>query len=164
MTMERRARLKGCFKSVMVHNGLLSVTINGGKSILLLSVRIWATLIQVCLLFSPLTLLIPLLSSFVAPLTVSNNGSWPSIRYVNRYTSQYSTPLCHYSNESIAACLTASSYYVTSSYARSRYCNTARDTLFIQCDFDMGKPMLTYRCYTVSHNYRYMYKRIHPPV
>ena len=160
MTMERRARIKGCFKFVMVQNGLLSVTINGGKSILLLSVRIWATLIQVCLLPS-LTLLIPLLSSFVAPLTVSNNGSWPSISYVNEYTSQYSTS-CY--DDSIAACLTNSSYYVTSSYARFLYCNTARDTLFIQCDVDMGKPMLTYKRYTVSHNYRYMYKRIHPPV
>ena len=88
---------------------------------------------------SPLTLLIAFLSLFVAPLSVPNNGSWSTISYVSRYSSYYSTPSCHYSNESIVACLTNSSYYVTSYYARYRYCNTARDTLYIQCDFDMGK-------------------------
>ena len=125
------------------------MTTNGGKSILLLSVKIWATLIQVCPL-SPLTLLIAFLSLFVAPLSVSNNGSWSTISYVSRYSSYYSTPSCHYSNESIVACLTNSSYYVTSYYARYRYCNTARDTLYIQCNFDMGKYILTCRCYCVA--------------
>ncbi|XP_019852408.1 PREDICTED: scavenger receptor cysteine-rich domain superfamily protein-like [Amphimedon queenslandica] len=71
------------------------------------------------------------------PLTVSNNGSWSTISYVAKYTLSSSTPTCYNNNNTIVNCLTNSSSYVTSYYAHY-YCNTARDTLYIQCDFDMG--------------------------
>ena len=79
----------------------------------------------------------------IAPLSVSNNGSWSTIGYVAQSTSLYSTPTCYSNNKSIAKCLTNSSSYVTSSYHKNLYCNTARDTLYIQCSFDMGKLVFT---------------------
>ena len=81
----------------------------------------------------------------IAPLTVSNNGSWSTIGYVAKYISSYSTPTCYNNNNNntIAKCLTNSSSYVTSSYQKNLYCNTARDTLYIQCNFDMGKLVVT---------------------
>ena len=84
-----------------------------------------------------------ILSIIIAPLTVSNNGSWSTIGYVAKSTSLYSTPTCYSNNNTIAKCLTNSSSYVTYSYYRHIYCNTARDTLYIQCNFDMGKLVFT---------------------
>lgn len=135
MTMERAAMLRECFKYVMVRGGQLYVIMAGGKSSqLLFAVNILTTQIQVCRSAS--------LSCFyaipAAPLSSPNNGSWSTIGYVAKYYSTYRAPSCSY-NSSILDCLTNSSYYLTSYYARYYYCRNTRDTLYIQCNFDMGK-------------------------
>ena len=136
MTMERAAMLRECFKYVMARGGQLYVIMAGGKSSqLAFAVNILTTKIQVCRSAS--------LSCFyaipAAPLTSPNNGSWSTLGYVAKYYSTYRPPSCSY-NSSIFDCLTNSSYYLSSYYARYYYCRNTRDTLYIDCNFDMGKP------------------------